>query len=100
MDFRKHKRKQVELVISYAGEQIAGQGTVCDLSQAGCGVVTKDKVPVGSFLEAQIQYPGQPEAIRIEVAVVRYCIPNRFGLDFLKVNPPELQKLKQLVKSF
>lgn len=99
MDFRKHKRKKADLMISYAGEQIVGKGTVCDLSQAGCGVVTKDKVPVGSFLEAQIQYPGDTEALYVEVAVVRYSIPNRFGLDFLKLSPQEEQKLRRLIRA-
>lgn len=99
MDYREHKRKKADLVITFMGEHGGGQGTVADLSPAGCGVLTDCQVPVGSFLEVQIQPSGGAGAIKIDVAVVRYCLPNRFGLDFLRMAPGEDQKLKRLVKA-
>lgn len=97
MDFRKHKRRKLDLPVSFAGEHAAGEGTLFNLSQAGCGVVSQEKVPVGSFLELLIQPQGGQDPVKIEVAVVRYTLPDRFGLDFLQVAPAEQQKLKQLL---
>lgn len=99
MEYRKHKRKKLDLDVSFAGEHAVGKGTLCNLSQGGCGVVSQQNVPVGSFLEILIHVPGGQDVIKIEVAVVRYSIPERFGLDFLQIAPGDQQKLKQLLKS-
>ncbi len=99
MEYRKHKRKPVELTISFAGENIVGKGNVCNLSQGGCAVLTPQKVTVGAFLELLIHMRGEQDLIKIDVAVVRYAIPDRFGLDFLQITPGDQQKLKQLLKS-
>lgn len=99
MEYRKHKRKPVELHISFAGEHVVGKGTVLNISPAGCGVSSQQKVTVGAFLEVLLHLPGGQDLIKIDVAVVRYAIPDRFGLDFLQIAPGEQQKLKQLLKS-
>lgn len=99
MEYRNHKRKSTDLEISFSGEHVVGKGTLRDISPAGCGVASQQKVQVGSFLEALIHFPGGQDAVKIDVAVVRYCIPDRFGLDFLHVTPAEQQRLKQLLNS-
>lgn len=99
MEYRKHRRKGVGLEISFSGEHAVGKGTLCNISQTGCGVVSQQKAPVGAFLEALIHLPGGQDAIKVDVAVVRYCIPDRFGLDFLQIAPEDQQKLKKLLGS-
>ena len=99
MEYRKHKRKPIELHISFAGEQVVGKGTVCNISLVGCGVNSQEKVTAGAFLEVLIHLPGGQDLIKIDVAVVRYALPDRFGLDFLQISPGEQQKLNKLLKS-
>ncbi len=99
MEYRKHKRKSVDLTVSFAGEHVVGKGTVCNLSPSGCGILSPQKVTVGAFFEILIHLPGGQDLVKIDVAVVRYAIPERFGLDFLQVSPGDQQKLKQLLKS-
>lgn len=100
MDFRKHKRKKRALEVSFAGEHGEGEGVLHDLSPAGCGVLSQQKVPVGAFLTVQLHVPGDPESIKIEVAVVRYTLPDRLGLDFLQITPADQAKLTKLLRSF
>lgn len=99
MEYRKHKRKTVDLEISFAGEQGRGKGNLYNIAEGGCGVVSQQKVTVGAFLEAQIHMPDGRGLLKIDVAVVRYAIPDRFGLDFLHISPGDQQKLKKLLKS-
>lgn len=100
MEFRKHKRKKRALEVSFAGEHAVGRGTLHDLSPVGCGVVSQEKVPVGAFLAVQVHVPGDPESIKVEVAVVRYSLADRFGLDFLQITPAEQARLSKLLRSF
>ena len=100
MDFRKHKRKKRDCEVSFAGEHAEGEGTLHDLSPAGCGVLSQQKVPVGAFLTVQLHVPGDRESINVEVAVVRHAAADRFGLDFLQITPANQAKLHKLLRSF
>ncbi len=99
MEYRKHKRKKLDLEVSFAGEHAVGKGTLCNISEGGCAVLSMQMVPVGSFLEVLIRLPRGQDLIKVEVAVVRYNLPERFGLDFLQIAPGDRQKLSQLLKS-
>lgn len=98
MDFRKHPRMDVQLRIAFRGDQIVGEGTVCNLCSVGCGVRSSIAPPIGAFLEVQIYHPSGESLAKVEVAVVRWCIGQQFGLDFLQITPEEQERLRHLAK--
>ncbi len=81
MDCRTDPRTEVQLTGASSGDQILGEGTVCNLSSVGCGVRSRMALPTGPFVEVQIYYPSGEDLYEVEGAVVRRCIGDQFGLD-------------------
>lgn len=98
MEYRQHSRAKVRLTIAYHGDKTDGKGIVHNLSPVGCRVQCKTNVPLGAFFKVEIFPPTPEPAIHIEVAVVRWCMGQAFGLDFLQVKPEHQERLRQVTK--
>ncbi|MGQ0810908.1 MAG: PilZ domain-containing protein [Nitrospiraceae bacterium] len=99
MELRDRPRHEVMLPVSYTGDQISGQGTVGDLSMGGCGIKGQSRIPVGSFVELIIDLPGFYKRLTVDLAVVRWTIGSKFGLDFLQMQPEQEELLQKFIGS-
>ncbi len=99
MELRKFPRIPVEFSISFAGMQHVSEGTVINLSVAGCGVESAKSVPKGIRLSLQIKVPDSDSPIEVEQAEVRWSLGRRFGLQFRSVTPENLERLCRLVEN-
>lgn len=96
MDFRQHRRYEVNIPVDYSGDEIAGKGAATNLSLGGCAILGDCAVRVGSFVELILRLHAD---LSVPLAVVRYCVGTKFGLDFLQV-PAELEtRLRKYLKS-
>lgn len=99
MDFRKHPRFEVNVPVDYSGDEIAGKGAVTNLSLGGCAIFGESAVRVGSFVELTLRMPKPHGKLVIPLAVVRYCVGTKFGLDFLQMQPDQETQLRKYFKS-
>jgi hypothetical protein len=54
---------------------------------------------VGASFECRIYVPGLDWPLRIDEAQVRWVKANTFGIQFMKMNSDEEEKLKQVIAS-
>ena len=97
---RKAPRYNVLFSGSFSTEKkIHGDGIVTDLSPEGCRVASETKVPEGTPLEMRIDLDATGSPIEIPMAIVRWCRPGEFGLEFFAIEPEGLEALRRLLKA-
>jgi c-di-GMP-binding flagellar brake protein YcgR len=74
-----------------------GQGTICDISAAGCGAETDAAVPVGTLVLLQMSPEGEPP-IDVDVGEVRSRQARRIGVRFVRVGPAHEERLRQMIQ--
>lgn len=97
--FRSHNRFQVQCPVYFLGGSFLGRGTAIDVSQDGWRVEGDHQVKRGMHLAVRLFLPDQDPPVRVERATVRWCSDQEFGLQILKMDPPEQQRLSHFVKS-
>lgn len=97
MDKRKCQRFDVQLPVSFSGNDEAGGGLVTNLSRHGCGVISEEPVLPTTFLALRVQLPGQQFPLRIEVAEVRWTSGDGFGLEFKHLRAEEQERLHRFI---
>jgi len=60
-------------------------------------IETDSPVIVGATFECRIYVPGLDWPLRIEEAQVRWVKAGTFGVQFMKIQPDEETKLKQVI---
>lgn len=69
-----------------------------DLSLPGCAIESSRCLIPDEYVRLQVLLPHQ--AVRVDVAKVRWADRNRFGLEFLKMPEADKDRLLGLVKDF
>jgi c-di-GMP-binding flagellar brake protein YcgR len=99
MEKRQQPRFTSQFRSTISGGQREGQGRTRDLSAGGCMIETDFPVAVGTSYECRIYVPGLDWPLRIDEAQVRWVKDNTFGIQFLKIQPDEEEKLRQVIIS-
>ena len=97
-DRREYERLAMNFPISVVGENIAGAGAVFDISINGCGFATDVQLSEGSIVRLALQISNELEPVTIEAAVVRYVQRGRTGVEFLRVQPAEQERLQMHIR--
>lgn len=95
---RKSPRFGVNFGSTFAGDALAGQGTITNLSVGGCSVDSKISLTTQSVVGLKIQLPDSQWPLEIEQAVVRWVRGNTFGLEFQALSNPNTTRLQQLLQ--
>jgi hypothetical protein len=99
LEKRQQPRFTSQFRSTISGGQGEGQGRTLDLSASGCMIETDLQVVVGALCECRIYVPGLDWPLRIDEAQVRWVKANTFGIQFMKIQPSEEAKLKQVIAS-
>lgn len=94
---RKATRFPVKFGSTFAGEHLAGQGTITNLSMDGCSIESTIRLTVRSVVGLHIHLPDPPSPIQIERAIVRWACGNLFGLEFERMTQTETNRLQYLI---
>lgn len=95
---RKHPRFEVNFGSVFAGELLAGTGTIINLSVSGCSVASKSTPPAHSVVGLKVQLPDSSWPLEVERAVVRWSRGTTFGLEFESLSESETTRLQQLLQ--
>jgi hypothetical protein len=99
MEKRQQPRFTSQFRSTFSGGQREGQGRTRDLSAGGCMIETDFPVVVGASFECRIYVPGLDWPLRIDEGQVRWVKANTFGIQFMRIQPNEEEKLKQVIAS-
>jgi c-di-GMP-binding flagellar brake protein YcgR len=94
---REAARYEVELPLSFSGNEIAGGGIVTSLSKEGCAVKSEESVPPHSFIALRVQLPDPNAPLKVEVAHVRWSNVSTFGLEFIHLHAEEQERLHRFI---
>jgi hypothetical protein len=99
MELRKSPRFPVLLPISFSKDGLAGEGMIVNLSQEGCSIGCDEDVKQGSYLSLNISLPDEASPLVIDRAVVRWSMQRAFGLEFIRMESEQKERLGRLVKA-
>lgn len=100
MDVRQSPRVPVRCPCGFSSVQLAGEGTVVNLSSKGCAVESRTTVPTGTYLEVWIVTPDRSFAAIVDAAFVVWSGEERFGMKFLRIRPEEESRIGEMVQRF
>lgn len=94
---RTAERIRINLKARWEGLISQGRGAICDLSSAGCFVLTGGEVTVGELVRLEIQFPNQ---IALVWGRVVYAVAEMgFALRFAFSGDSEMRELEQAIES-
>ena len=72
-------------------------GTVLNLSAQGCAMMTERIPAISTYLSLQVDLLNGTAPVNIELAGVRWVSGRRWGLEFIRVSPEMLSRLRSFV---
>jgi PilZ domain len=94
---RMRDRLGVVCPVMFASPQFIGEGVLHNLSRTGCRVECDRSVRQGSYITIRLLLPSSIQALRIEVAAVRWTHERYFGMEFLRLPLLEQARLQQFL---
>lgn len=91
---RKVQRFAVQLPCRLWNSEDLSEGTVLNISAQGCAVTTEHLPSVSTYISLDIDLLTGEGPATIELAGVRWIFENRCGLEFIRVKPDMLMKLR------
>ncbi len=97
-DKREFQRLAVDFPVTFRGEHSRGNGTVTTLSIQGCTIDTESRLQHGAVLSLTMHIPALKFRIELE-AVVKRALGRRFGLEFLKMDSVDKERLQNHIET-
>jgi hypothetical protein len=98
MEVRRNQRFLVDFHSVFSGPTLSESfGTIANLSEGGCCVLTDSQVYAGIQLTLHLHVPDEASPIHIEKAAVRWNRGPELGVGFITVAPPHRERLDQLL---
>ncbi len=90
-------RVPVDYPAQFTGDEGSGQGTVTNLTIAGCEIESHAQLPIGARVCLHVQSPGARPPIIIALAIVRWKNGDRFGLEFVRFEGSTKEQLEDML---
>jgi c-di-GMP-binding flagellar brake protein YcgR len=95
---RKYVRYAVALPCRLIGERGAEQATIIDLSFGGCKVHTDRLMLSGEYLRLAVYSVVRSRPLSVDLAVVRWVGPTVAGLEFIRMESVQQERLRLLLR--
>jgi c-di-GMP-binding flagellar brake protein YcgR len=93
-----YQRSPVNFPIAFANDEVTGKGRVGDISMGGCTVQTDAQMALGAIFQLSLGIEDAVSTIKIDAARVRNVQLDRVGLEFLKFQKTERERLQNFVR--
>lgn len=94
---RKVQRFAVQFPCQFWNNTTKSNGTVLNLSAQGCAMTAEQPPAVSTYVSLDIDLLNSGGAVSIELAGVRWVSERRCGLEFIRILPDMLVKLRAFV---
>jgi hypothetical protein len=91
---RKIQRFAVQLPCQLWNDEDKSDGTVLNLSAQGCAMTAEHLPSVSTYISLDIDLLNGEGPAKIELAGVRWISGHRCGLEFIRVRPDMLMRLR------
>jgi hypothetical protein len=97
-DRREYDRMEIKFPVSFRGQNISGDGMLLNISMAGCSFTTSAELGIGMIVKLELQIAGAVPPVTVDAAVVRNVQPGRAGVEFLRWQASERERLQLFVR--
>jgi hypothetical protein len=97
-DRREYYRLSASFPITFTAGSVNGNGLAVDISMGGCTFHTETPLVEGSILRMGLQLSNEVAPVNVEAAVIRNVKPGRAGVEFLRVENNERERLQRFVR--
>lgn len=97
-DRREYERLPVKLAATFLTRGMRGQGTIMDISMAGCSLCTEEALEPGNILYIELQAPGQVDPVLIDVSIVRGTGSSHASVEFLRFEGDARERLQRFIR--
>jgi len=87
----------VDQRVDYRHAQGQGSGTVMNLSTEGCQINGTFLFPCGTRLRLKLSFPGEVDAVDVDLAAVRWIKDNHFGVIFIALSPDARRRIDRVI---
>jgi hypothetical protein len=98
MKHRYSPRVPVEGSAVFANDEMTGEGRVIDLSLPGCLLETPKSVRSGEYVRLKLSLPDKKSPMNVPLAVVRWAVGNRIGLEFIRSSEEDQARLSSFFR--
>ena len=103
-DFKEDRRQYVRFVTRFPAtfslDRLRGKGEVTEISVGGCTLETDAALSPGSILRLMLMPPASESAIAVDAALIRSVRGKKAGIEFLRFQPEEKERLNKFVVQF
>jgi c-di-GMP-binding flagellar brake protein YcgR len=97
-DRREYERLPMNFPVSFEGDDVHGAGSVVDISISGCSLHAEIQLEEGKILKMVLQISPDLMPVEVEAAIVRTAHGNRVGIEFLRFEPTERERLQVFLR--
>jgi hypothetical protein len=97
-DRREYERMAANFPVTFVAGAVNGQALVVDISMAGCTLQTEAQLAEGNILQMGLQVSNTPQPINVEAAIIRSIQSGRAGVEFLRVENGERERLQSFIR--
>lgn len=97
-DHREYDRIQMSFPLSYSGDGITGEGLTLNISMGGCSFTASSEMPDGAIVKLALKISSDAAPVIVDAAVVRYLRNQVVGVEFLRWQPGERERLQLFVR--
>lgn len=98
MKSRYSERVSVQCLVVFAGDSMAGEGRVLDISLPGCLLESIETVKPGDYVRLRLFLPDKKTPLNVSLAAVRWADGCRFGVEFIRTSDEEQGRLDRFVR--
>ena len=97
-DRREYDRMEMQFPISFTSPQVSGDGMMLNFSMGGCSFSTDAVIPLGTILQLELKISPSIAPVAVEAALVRNVSMGRVGIEFLRWQESERERLQLFVR--
>ncbi len=97
MHLRYAHRYPIQCTITFLGDHLVGEGSVRNVSTGGWKVESAQPVQRGNYFALRVLLPDHAVPIKVDLAAVRWSSGREFGLEFLRMQQKEQERLRRFV---
>lgn len=99
-DRREYSRMPMNFPASFSCDISEGAGTVLELSMNGCSLRANTTMAEGSIVRMTLQLSEERAPVNVEAAVVRAVRTDRIGVEFLRFQHQDRERLQIFIRRF
>lgn len=98
-DRREYQRMEMKFPVTITGQDdFRAEGIVLNLSMGGCSVATDADLDAGMIVKMKLAITGMTQPVSVEAAIVRNFLGNVAGLEFLRWQGTERERLQLFIR--